>query len=327
MRDDENSLSEKRFDLERWSGKRIGKNKRTSLVTIVTAIIGRDGIIMAGDSRTTNEDGLPRDDTKKVFPVRLQAGLGFLLGQSGSDDLGTRAVELVYQLAKQTPIKDYRTCAEIAEKAVAQLKDEIRLQFHGTSEELQKHFERHDFEFLLAHYYKEDSKDGKLTAPLPYIFTLRFSTGIARRHFDKNFVSIGCGSPIADFILDGFSVRDFDFSQNIATAVYALGQVKEFDPRCGGRIRVASAEKVFWKDGSYMTPAFEVDEKLVDDFEKAIEEVIVEFRQHQHKLMTGIMEKVNKFISPRIEEMKAQHGGIHIAFDGSINPYTPPKLE
>src|SRR5271156_1869906 len=148
MRDDENSLSEKRFDLERWSGKRIGKNKRTSPVTIVTAIIGKGAIIMAGDSRTTNENGTIRDDTKKVFPVRLSDGHGFLLGQSGSDNLGTRAVELVYQLAKQTTRKDYRTCAEIAEKAVAQLKDEIRVQFKGTAEELQRHFERHDFEFI-----------------------------------------------------------------------------------------------------------------------------------------------------------------------------------
>lgn len=82
MHDDENSLSEKRFDLERWSGKRIGKYKRTAPVTIVSAIIGRDGIIMASDSRTTNEDLTIRDDTKKVFPVRLSDGFGFLLGQT-----------------------------------------------------------------------------------------------------------------------------------------------------------------------------------------------------------------------------------------------------
>jgi len=43
--------------------------------------------------------------------------------------------------------------------------------------------------------------------------------------------------------------------------------------------------------------------------------------------MTGIMERVNKFISPRIEQMKKESGGVHIGIDGSINPYTPPKLD
>lgn len=261
-------LDEKRFDLEWWSGRRLQKLKLPSPVTIITAIAGRDAIIMASDSRTTNEDWTIRDDSKKVFPVRLADGFGFLLGQSGNDDLGTRAVELVYEEAKQTKTKDYRTCAEVAVKAVARLKDEIRIQFRGTEEELQKHFEKYDFSFILAHYYKADSTAGKLTAPLPHIFTLDFRTGTARLHFDKRFVSIGCGSPLADFILDGFDVSGFDFSQNIATSIYTINRVKKFDPRCGGKTQVASAERVFFQNGHYMTPAFEIDGRLIEDFEK-----------------------------------------------------------
>ena len=298
----------------------MGKNHRPSPVTIITAIAGRDAIIMASDSRTTAEDFTIRDDSKKVFPVRLSDGFGFLLGQSGNDDLGARAIELVYDVAKQTKLKDYRTCAEVAVNAVARLKDEIRIQFRGTAEELQKHFEKHDFSFILAHYYKEDSTAGKLTAPLPYIFTLDFRTGAARRHFDKRFVSIGCGSPLADFILDGFDVSGFNFSQNIATSVYTISRVKRFDPRCGGKIQVASAERVFFRDGSYMTPAFEIDGKMIEDFENSITATASEFRQQQHALMNGIVEKMQKLIAPRIEQAKKESGGVHFGFDGSINP-------
>jgi hypothetical protein len=275
---------------------------------------------MASDSRTTNEDWTIRDGSKKVFPVRLADGFGFLLGQSGNDDLGARAVELVYEEAKQTKLKDYRTCAEVAVNAIARLKDEMRIQFRGTAEELQHHFEKHDFSFILAHYYKEDLKDGKLRAPTPHVFTLNFRTGAARRHFDKRFVSIGCGSPLADFILDGFDVSGFDFSQNIATSVYPISRVKKFDPRCGGKTQVASAEKVFFRDGSYMTPAFEIDGKMIEDFENSITAAASEFRQQQHALMNGIVEKMKKLITPRIEQAKKESGGVHFGFDGRINP-------
>jgi hypothetical protein len=58
-------------------------------VTIVSEIIGREGIVMASDSRTTFEDGRIRDDTKKVFTVRLADGFGFLLGHAMATDLQT----------------------------------------------------------------------------------------------------------------------------------------------------------------------------------------------------------------------------------------------
>lgn len=175
-------------------------------MTIVSAIIGREGIIMASDSRTTFEDGKIRDDTKKVFPVRLGDGFGFLLGHSGNDDLAASTAEKVLQLAQQTKIKDYKTCAELVESAFRQLKNEIRAQFNGTAEELQRHLQNHNFDIIIAHYYRDEPTDGKLRAPQPCIFTGTFSLGILRPHRDKNFVSIGCGSTIADLILDGFDV-------------------------------------------------------------------------------------------------------------------------
>jgi hypothetical protein len=58
MKNDATAFEEKRFDLERWSGKRL-QNKRTSLVTIVSAIVCRNAVIMASDSRTFFEDTNP----------------------------------------------------------------------------------------------------------------------------------------------------------------------------------------------------------------------------------------------------------------------------
>jgi hypothetical protein len=322
------NLDEKRFDLERWSGKRIGKNRRTLPVTLVSAIIGRDGIIMASDSRTTFEDGKIRDDTKKVFPVRLADGFGFLLGHSGHDDLGSRTVETILQLAQQTKIKDYRTCAELVESAFTQLKNDIRAQFTGTAEELQRHLQNHSFDIIIAHYYRDEPKDGRLCAPQPFIFTGTFSVGVMRRHRDKSFVSIGCGSTIADLVLDGFSVSDFDYSQTVAISVYTVGQAKKFDARCGGKTQVASAEKVFFlKENTYHTPVFELDDNYILDFVRVTEEIEKEFRVSQHKMMRSVMEKIQKFSKPKIDDAIAESGGVHFGYDGSIKPYTPPPQD
>jgi hypothetical protein len=328
MRADENNLSEKRFDLERWSGKKIGKNKRTSPVTIVSAIIGRDGIVMASDSRTTFEDGKIRDDTKKIFPVRLGDGFGFLLGHSGHDDLAARTVENILQQARQAKIKDYRTCAELVESAFKQIKNEIRAQFTGTGEELQRHLENHNFDIIIAHYYRDEPTDGRLRAPQPHIFTGTFSLGVMRIHRDRNFVSIGCGSTIADLILDGFDVRDFDHSQTVAISVYTVGQAKKFDPRCGGKTQVASAEKVFFqKENTYLTPVFELHDNYISDFVSVTEEIEKEFRNSHHKMMRGVMEKIQKFSKPRIDSAIAESGGVHFEHDGKISPYRAPKAD
>ncbi|HEY1660875.1 MAG TPA: hypothetical protein VGI03_00505 [Verrucomicrobiae bacterium] len=318
--DTDTFLDEKRLDLEIWAGKKIGTKKRSSPVTIVSTLVGRDGITMASDSRTTNEDETIRDDTKKVFPVNLLDGFGFLIGQSGNDDLGARAIELIYQLATQTKIKDYRTCAELVEKAIADLKDEIRNQFKGTSEELQSHFEKHNFDLVIAYFFRELGTDGRLCLPRPHIFTVRFSLGSVRRHFNKHFVSIGCGSPLADFLLSGFDIANQDFSQLLATAIYTIEQVKLFDPRCGGKTQVANSERMIFKDGSCLTPVFGVDDGMVGDFTKGVEEATNEVAIYQRKSIQGIMDKVSKIMTQRVEKLKKENEGIHIGIDGSMKP-------
>jgi hypothetical protein len=317
---------EKRLDLSRWGGKRIRHDKRTSPVTIVSAIIGREGIVMASDSRTTFEDGRIRDDTKKVFTVRLADGFGFLLGHSGHDDLGSRTVETILQLAQQTKIKDYRTCAELVESAFTQLKNDIRAQFMGTAEELQRHLQNHSFDIIIAHYYRDETKDGRLRAPQPYIFTGTFSVGVMRRQMDKSFVTIGCGSTIADLVLGGFSVSDFDYSQTVAMSVYTVGQAKRFDQRCGGKTQVAVAEKVFFIEKNiYHTPVFELDDNYILDFVRVTDEIEKEIRDAQHKMMRGALEKIQKFTKPRIDAAIAESGGVRFEFDGKISPYSPPE--
>jgi hypothetical protein len=191
----------------------------------------------------------------------------------------------------------------------------------GTAEELQKHLERYDFDLMLTHYFKDAANVVK-----PYIFTLQFSLGMARIQ-RKDFVSIGVGSPIADFILDQFEFSKLDSTEATAAGVYVVEQAKKFDPRCGGKVQIGTSEHHFaYSDGGLFT-AILTDEKMVNDYRMAVLDIGKELQIHHHNLMKEVFSKAIIFIAQRSKKMKDEHGGIHIGFDGSISPYTPPPRD
>jgi len=87
-------------------------------VTIAIALICKDGILMASDSRTTNPDFSIRDNAKKIRLVKMKHLHCALVAQSGDDDLGTRIVDRIEQIAKDVSILDYQTVSELGDKAI-----------------------------------------------------------------------------------------------------------------------------------------------------------------------------------------------------------------
>jgi hypothetical protein len=203
-------------------------------VTIIAAIHCLQGIVIAADSRTTNEDGTIRDDALKLHTLDCENSYSAILAHSGNAEVGPRIGEIMKQECLNRPeIKDYRGFAEMAERASAQLKDTIRRQFCGTATELQKHFEDHCTELLIASLYGDK----------PTVFTLNFSLGFATLR-PENPVCIGCGSPIAGFLFDSFNLASMDGITAMCCAMYVVDRVKVFDPRCGGPTRLSLVNKV-----------------------------------------------------------------------------------
>jgi hypothetical protein len=137
-------------------------------------------------------------------------------------------------MSAETVISDYRSVADIAQQAIIELKRQLRLQYVGSADETQKHFEAYAFELMLAYHY----------ADKPYIFTVDFALGIAEQKHRAS-VSIGCGWVLADFLLSPLDIAGFEFSHAVWTAVYVIEEIKKFDGRCGGPIRTALIQ---WSD-------------------------------------------------------------------------------
>lgn len=202
---------------------RRSKRRRKAPVTIVVSIICTDGIVVVCDSRTTDPSGIVRDDAWKLNVISFADGNSGIIGVAGNDDLSSKTVEIIAAFAKHRKLDDYRALATCAEDAVKEIKGQLRGQYKGTGEELQRHFKHHAFELLIAYYFEG----------VPYTFTLDFALGSATLK-KRLYVSIGCGWQLADFLISPLEVESFAISHGMWTGIYAVEQIKKFDGRCGG---------------------------------------------------------------------------------------------
>ncbi len=155
-----------------------------------------------------------------------------MLAHSGDDDLGSRVADRIGNTAKDATINDWQSVSEIGDKAISEEMRKLKIPFEGPDfkmEEFQNVLRGFDSTFMIAHYYKSN----------PYVFTTDFYPGRFSRR-NSTHVSIGCGSPIANFLLDGFDFLNLDTCAAAAVLVYVIEEVKKFDPRCGG------PTSIFW---------------------------------------------------------------------------------
>lgn len=201
-------------------------------MTIIIGIICKNGILIGSDSRTTYPNNTIRDTATKVRFVEMKNQTYALLAHSGDDDLGTRVADRIEALAKPATLTDWQTVSEIGDKAISAEIHKLKIPFEGPAfkmEEFQNILREFDSTFMIAHFF-----DG-----IPYIFTADFYPGRFSRR-NQNSYSIGCGSPIANFLLDGFDFSNLEIGKAAAVLVYIIEEVKKFDPRCGG------PTKIFW---------------------------------------------------------------------------------
>jgi 20S proteasome alpha/beta subunit len=74
MKNSLNDLDKKWLEPFSEPVQRYGKRKYKSPVTIISALACKDILLLAGDSRTTNEDGTIRDDVQKITTLEFQDG-------------------------------------------------------------------------------------------------------------------------------------------------------------------------------------------------------------------------------------------------------------
>ncbi len=255
-------------------------------MTIIVGLICKDGIVLASDSQTTTGSS-KRCDAKKFALVEFD-NARVLVAQAGNVCTSSRAIEIFQILAKGQKLLDRRTVADIAQKAMRQVKDELRLQQCDCSmEELRDFIWRNEIgcELMIAHYFK-----GK-----PYIYRIDLVIGIANR-IRSHSAAIGCGSNLGEYLLSEHSKPEMGSEFGSAVAVYVVETVKKHDAFCGGPTRIG---RILSNEGENTVDILSKED--VADIAKAIADIDETTKQERNEKINESLQsladlRIKKFL-------------------------------
>jgi 20S proteasome alpha/beta subunit len=201
-----------------------------SFVTIVIGIKCKQAIVMACDSRTTEESGFVKDDAEKMRIVKFAKGK-VLLAYSGSVAYGSRAFRLFEEMAAQESIENDYTVTQTLQRAVVKTLEEMFLPFKKSQfsqAEVDQKVRGYRFDLIAAFYH--DKK--------PFVFTIKSTEPVAIELRSNG--AIGCGSEVAEFVMKWFPFPDLDVLYSSIAATYVIQRVIETNGFCGYPIHIAA---------------------------------------------------------------------------------------
>jgi 20S proteasome alpha/beta subunit len=259
----------------------LGKTRKYRPVTIIVGIICKGGIVVASDSQSTAWN-VKRTDSTKISHSSL-AGQTVLIAQSGDCTLSSRAVEILENLFNTAPFDDYRKPADLAQNAIALTKKELGLINNWDSNSVDQYLNDNPFSLMLA-YYHQTSKG----PPEPYLYVLNSTPGFATIY--RNYVAIGCGGTVGQFILGRSGVCDMEPHRALIAAIYTVEEVKKVDAYCGGPTKAA----VLSVGGTLHS-----SELVISCAVEAMQNYEEETKQNWNDLMQRMIDKINKHYKDR----------------------------
>jgi 20S proteasome alpha/beta subunit len=203
------------------------RNKKP-IVTIILSLCCKDAIVIAADSRTTdNEES--RDDTEKTHLLKLEDA-EVIVAASGSDDSGSVIVESLRRLAEHAKLDRDDVPANLLADAIREYKRNLVERTYGTMAKLKSLMLRDGLncELLTAYYF-----NGKQRV---YTADFEFGTPIPR---PKTYWAMGVGKYVANYLLRSFDVSQMTSQEAVFTAIHVIREVKESVQGCGGPTRIA----------------------------------------------------------------------------------------
>lgn len=246
-------------------------------VTIIVGIISSDGIVVASDSQTSYAPtSSNRRDTDKICKLKFASGGQVFVAQAGDAVMTGRAIEILQNEVSAASFDDYRKPAELAEKSVRTLKEEVaNLNHWKPGDKSSVNFwEDTESAIMIAYFHQEK----------PYIYLLSFWPGVAIKQ--DRYACLGCGATVAEFILSRSYTSDIKLHESVVTAIYTVEEVKRVDSFCGGPTKIG----ILKKDGpSALTDNTEKSERLIKNTVQTISKYDSEIRAQWRKMMAKII--------------------------------------
>jgi hypothetical protein len=201
------------------------KPKQRPTVTIAIGLISKkvtlrdtERIVLACESETTFEVA-KNQDAKKLNVIEFENGKALAV-YSRSIKMGDAVIETMQRRAKDKRIENADTVVNVAKDSMREVRTYLQEINKNVLIDWHRYFwDDYPLELLVAYFF-----DGN-----PYLYALHIDTVIPSR-VKGNFIGIGIGKDLAEFLLREYSLADpdFEFGDLIATAVIEKPAVSEF---------------------------------------------------------------------------------------------------
>lgn len=198
-------------------------------MTLILSLEGRDGIVLASDSRATNDAGglvMIDDSAKKLFRVSKSVGV-LICGDGGI------ARYLVEQLTAK--VRNDQDLQSILKPATEIFRSEYEKAFGPYVRVIPKdHVDRAPpIQFILAGYASIKGAE-----PKPITLFLDSQTGFGPKQVSSGFGAIGVAQQ-ASYFLTHFYDRGLPMTRLRFLAAYTIAETAALCPQVGGPIRLA----------------------------------------------------------------------------------------
>lgn len=202
-------------------------------MTIVVGIRCVDGVVIATDTQSEFDRGVSvkRLNVTKIHPLNGK----FAVAGAGAVAHIVRAVELIrlaMRQAQEEASKDELTdiiITDIIEKTLTAAHKRYNL---DRARELEDGSERDFFQPILLCGGICPCADGKQN----HYLSVLHSAGLVEP--TQDYATIGSGAAYAEYILKNYYHDKITVDEAIPMAIYAIDEVKQIDPNCGGETRV-----------------------------------------------------------------------------------------
>jgi len=250
-------------------------------MSIITGTISNGLIALAADSLLTDPNTGSKSYVDKISVVDFSDD-EVLVAQAGLSSITNRIIEIMREKSGSLKINHVKVVIDVAEESVREVKDRL-------DNEQKDYVARNGASLVLAFYCSKK----------PYLYTLDFSGSGVVNAAEKNFVSAGIGSPLANYLLSEFS-SPHNVSW-LVTSIFVVKKVKDNNAFCGGNTTI----KLIYPDRG----AQNLSQNFINFMEKNITSIDEKTKSVRNKqTLSALMSATKKvreiFIAPVKKHLK-----------------------
>lgn len=232
-------------------------------MTLIVALKYDRGLVLAAERQVTYDESKIRTDIEKIERVEFQ-NLPVLVAVVHDIDNGFRFIDKFKRAAKQTAATSAEDIGLVAQRAMLELRDDIRRAHSDDKRTVNQIIEANNVCCYIT--------IGVFINQEPHIIQLSLlkpQSAVSHGTYETD----GCGASLADYFLAEYYNPGLDFEHAVITALYAMWIVTQHDAFCRGPISLSCAIGPGGLGDSKRPRVITFSPERIDDFLAIVKEI------------------------------------------------------